>query len=188
MYKEKLRLRSYGIANDDSRVFAEIKKKYDGIVYKRRISMTLTEAKEYRPGSSKEQIAKEIDYFMDHYKGIAPAMMLQYERDAFYAKDDHEFRITFDDNIRWRTYDLGLDRGYYGNRLLDRRYVLMEVKAGEAMPAWFVRILTENRIYKTSFSKYGTAYVIDAGLADRLPDNTYRLLDEENLFIYKECV
>ena len=211
IYKEKLRLRSYGIANDNSNVFAEIKKKYDGIVYKRRVSMNLSQAREYLPGSlskesgragfnektfrnglkkgsSKAQIVDEIDYFVSLYKGIKPAMMLQYERDAFYAKDDHEFRITFDDNIRWRDYDLSLDKGFYGNRLIDRRYVLMEVKVGAAMPAWFVKILTENRIYKTSFSKYGTAYLIETGLADRLPECTLGILNEENLTGYKQCI
>ncbi len=211
MYKEKLRLRSYGIADDDSQVFVEIKKKFDGVVYKRRVRMLLPQARVFLPGSftgspvaagflqrsfrgnlkegsTKAQIVSEIDYFIGYYTGIRPAMMLQYERDAFYAKDDHEFRITFDDNIRWRTDDLRLDKGYYGNRLLDRNYVLMEVKVGAAMPDWFVRILTENRIYKTSFSKYGTAYLIDKGLADRLPSTTVDVLYERDSIRYKEKI
>ncbi|MBR6302630.1 MAG: polyphosphate polymerase domain-containing protein [Lachnospiraceae bacterium] len=211
MYKEKLRLRSYGIASDDSQVFVEIKKKYDGIVYKRRVSMLLPQSRAFLPesfsgtpeakrfllksfrerlkaGSSKEQIVKEIEYFVQYYKGIRPAMMLQYERDAFYAADDHEFRITFDDNIRWRTDDLRLDKGYYGNRLLDKNYVLMEVKVGAAMPAWFVKILTDNRIYKTSFSKYGTAYLLDNGLAGNLPEPTKQVLFEKNLYEFKACI
>ncbi|MCR4618226.1 MAG: polyphosphate polymerase domain-containing protein [Lachnospiraceae bacterium] len=211
MYKEKLRLRSYGIANEDSRVFVEIKKKFDGVVYKRRVGMLLPQSRAYlpgsftgtpaasrflirsfkenlKPGSSKSQIVKEIDYFLSLYKGIRPAMMLQYERDAFYAADDHEFRITFDDNIRWRTNDLRLDKGYYGNRLLDERYVLMEVKVGAAMPSWFVNILTENKIYKTSFSKYGTAYLINSGLADRLPEPTKEVLYEKDLYTFKACI
>ncbi len=211
LYKEKLRLRSYGIADDDSQVFVEIKKKYDGIVYKRRIAMTLPQSRVFlphsfsgtaeaarflqkglrdriKPGTSKAQIANEIDYFIGYYKGIRPAMMLQYERDAFYAKDDHEFRITFDDNILWRTNDLRLDKGFYGNRLIDTDHVLMEVKVGEAMPAWFVRILTENRIYKQSFSKYGTAYLIDKGLADYLPEPTKNILYDKDLFRYRICI
>ncbi len=211
MYKEKLRLRSYGIANDDTQVFVEIKKKFDGVVYKRRVGMKLPQSRVFLPGSftgtpgaarflqksfrdglkagsSKAQIVKEIEYFLGYYKGIRPAMMLQYERDAFYAKDDHEFRITFDDNIRWRTDNLRLDKGYFGNRLLDPGYVLMEVKVGAAMPEWFVKILTQNRIYKTSFSKYGTAYLIDNGLADRLPLPTQDVLYEKNLLQYKKCI
>lgn len=38
VYKEKLRVRSYGIPKENENVFIELKKKYDGIVYKRRIT------------------------------------------------------------------------------------------------------------------------------------------------------
>ena len=99
MYKEKLRLRSYGVANESTKVFVEIKKKYDSIVYKRRIAMKESEAQRYLLHHEKVmscQISDEIDYCMDHYEGLAPAVMLSYEREAYYAKDDHEFRITFD--------------------------------------------------------------------------------------------
>ena len=105
MYKEKLRLRSYGVANESTKVFVEIKKKYDSIVYKRRIAMKESEAQRYLLHHEKVmscQISDEIDYCMDHYEGLAPAVMLSYEREAYYAKDDHEFRITFDRNILWR--------------------------------------------------------------------------------------
>ena len=83
--------------------------------------------------------------------------MLSYEREAFYAKDDHEFRITFDQNILWRNYDLSLCKGIYGEAILDKNKVLMEVKTAGAIPLWMVHFLTENQIYKTSFSKYATA-------------------------------
>ena len=39
LYKEKIRLRSYGIAKSDSPVYMEIKKKSEGIVYKRRFEL-----------------------------------------------------------------------------------------------------------------------------------------------------
>ena len=121
MYKEKLRLRSYGVANESTKVFVEIKKKYDSIVYKRRIAMKESEAQRYLLHHEKVmscQISDEIDYCMDHYEGLAPAVMLSYEREAYYAKDDHEFRITFDRNILWRDYDLSLCKGIYGNPIL----------------------------------------------------------------------
>ncbi len=211
MYKEKLRLRSYGLAQDGTKVFVEIKKKYDGVVYKRRIDMTSVQSNAYLPGmfsgtpearrfllkafvnsykdgTSRAQIVKEIDYFLGLYKGIRPAMMLQYDRDAFYAVDDHEFRITFDDNIRWRTTDLRMDKGFYGNLLLDEDHILMEVKVGGAMPAWFVKILTENKIYKTSFSKYGTAYVINSGLASRLPASVKDVLNDRYFYELEKCI
>lgn len=161
MYKEKLRLRSYGVADKDTTVFVELKKKYDSVVYKRRVAMTEAEACDYLLGHRQvmdTQITREIDYCMDMYKEIAPAMLLSYEREAYYAKDDHEFRVTIDRNILWRDYDLNLCSGIYGNPILKENQALMEVKTAGAIPMWMVRFLRDNGIYKTSFSKYGTAY------------------------------
>lgn len=161
MYKEKIRLRSYGVADKDTTVFVELKKKYDSVVYKRRVAMTEAEACDYLLNHRQvmdTQITREINYCMDMYKGIAPAMLLSYEREAYYAKDDHEFRVTFDQNILWRNYDLSLCEGIYGNPILKDNQVLMEVKTAGAIPMWMVRFLRDNGIYKTSFSKYGTAY------------------------------
>ena len=161
IYKEKLRLRSYGVADEDTQVFVELKKKFNSVVYKRRISMTEKQSQEYLLEHKKimdTQISREIDYCMRMYKGIAPAVLLSYEREAFYAKDDHEFRVTFDRNILWRDYDLSLCKGIYGTPILKQGQVLMEVKTAGAIPRWMVDFLTENQIYKTSFSKYGTAY------------------------------
>lgn len=163
-YKEKLRLRSYGVAKDDTDVFVEIKKKYNSIVYKRRVSMTDAEAKRYLLQHEQvmdTQITREIDYCMKRYEGIAPAMLLTYEREAYYAAHDHDFRITFDRNILWRDYDLSLGAGIYGKPILKGNQVLMEVKAAQGIPLWMVRLLSERKIYKTSFSKYGTAYRIN---------------------------
>lgn len=161
IYKEKLRLRSYGVADNNQPVFVELKKKFDSVVYKRRVCMSAAEAYDYllkgNP-SMDSQITREIDYFLQMYKGIRPAVLLTYQRDAYYAKDDHEFRITFDDNLMWRDHDLRLDSGIYGTPLLEKDRILMEVKVAGAFPLWFVKILSENHIYKTNFSKYGTAY------------------------------
>jgi len=161
VYKEKFRLRSYGVAGSNTTVFAEIKKKYESIVYKRRQAMSLDEAGRYLLGDEHiydTQITREIDYFKKCYDGLRPQMLIMYDREAFYAADDHEFRITFDSNILYRRYDLWLDRGIYGTRLIDEDQVLMEVKVGGAMPLWFAHLLNDNHIYLTSFSKYGTAY------------------------------
>ena len=42
--------------------------------------------------------------------------------------------------------------------LLNEGVWLMEIKCAGAMPMWLVRVLSEKKIYKTSFSKYGTEY------------------------------
>jgi len=105
------------------------------------------------------QILREVNYFLEHYKGIAPQVVISYNREAFYSKNDYDFRVTFDDNILWRNYDLSLCKGIYGTPILRNDYSLMEIKTGTAIPLWMTNILSENKIYKTSFSKYGNAYV-----------------------------
>jgi SPX domain protein involved in polyphosphate accumulation len=161
VYKEKLRVRSYGVSNPDSLVFVELKKKYKSVVYKRRISLPEKDATEYLStgvAKSQSQITNEIDYALKFYHPLVPSMLLSYDREAYYGKDNHEFRITFDSNVLWRDYDLSLCKGIYGNEILQPDQIIMEVKTADAIPLWLVKLLSEHHIYKTSFSKYGTAY------------------------------
>lgn len=162
-YKEKLRLRTYGVASDDTNAFIEIKKKYDGIVYKRRISMPYKDAIDYlvngKPVKEKSQISKEIDYFLRFYKGIRPAMAISYDRIAMAGVSDPDLRITFDTNIRWRTNKLSLSEGNVGKDILLPGQHLMELKIAGAMSTELARILDELNIRQTSFSKYGRGYV-----------------------------
>ncbi len=161
-YKEKLRIRSYGVVKDGADVFVEIKKKYDSVVYKRRIAADEKTADRILAGNAvvDSQIGKEIAYFTKLYAEIQPKMFISYCREAFYGIDDKELRITFDRSILWRTYDLSLKSGIYGQPVLPRDKVLMEIKTATAFPLWLVKILSNNKIYKTSFSKYGTAYTL----------------------------
>ena len=160
-YKEKLRVRSYGRPDKKDKVFIEIKKKYKGVVFKRRVSLTLEETERYLNSGIKpkkdNQILKEIDYFMNFYKPI-PKVYLAYDRTAYFGKEDSNIRITFDQRIRSRQYDLGLGKGDYGDCLLDSNQYLMEIKVPLAMPLWLVHILSDLKIYPTSFSKYGNVY------------------------------
>ena len=161
MYKEKLRIRSYRKAEKKDKVFVELKKKYDGVVYKRRISMPQQQAMDWicsgidAPDS---QIGREIEYFRNYYTGLRPAVYLSYEREAYYCKDGSDFRVTFDDHIYARQDRLSLEEEADGQALLPKGMVLMEVKTSGAIPLWMVKYLSENKIFKTSFSKYGTAY------------------------------
>ena len=162
IYKEKLRVRSYGTATDDSTVFIELKKKYKGVVYKRRIDMTYSNAKlwlcENNSPSNRSQIINEIDYFCNFYTGIEPSVFLYYEREAYFSKTDKNFRMTFDKNILWRDYDLTLSGSAYGKPLLKPNEILLEVKSSDGFPLWLTNFLSKNQIFKTSFSKYGNAY------------------------------
>ena len=159
-YKEKLRLRAYGDVTAASTAYAEIKKKYEGVVYKRRTGMNVADAERWLDGEKHHfatQIEKEIDRFVMFYKNIGPSILIAYERDSYFC-DDAGLRLTFDRNIRFRTEDLSLLSGSWGDPLLPEGNVLLEAKAPGALPMWFVRLLSENKAYKTSFSKVGTAY------------------------------
>ena len=162
VYKEKLRLRSYGIPDRDSPVFLEIKKKYDGIVYKRRVEMKLKEASQYlstgiRIHGGDQQIMREIDYFVRSYHPL-PKQFIAYDRIAMFGIHDPQIRLTIDQNIRGRRDDLYLEHGSYGSRILPAGMYLMEIKVPGAMPVWLARILSELKIRPVSFSKYGNAY------------------------------
>lgn len=162
VYKEKLRIRSYRKADKDSTVFVEIKKKYKGIVYKRRVALAEKDALSWIYGHNKPpfrtQITDEIDYFVNFYHDLHPTVFLSYEREAYYGKNDDGFRITFDKNVLFRTDGLTLEEEVCGVPLLPENRVLMEIKCAGAVPLWMVNILSREKIYKTSFSKYGTAY------------------------------
>ena len=161
-YKEKLRVRSYGKADADSTVFVELKKKYKHVVYKRRMSLSEAEAMRWLLGEKHTekhtQISNEIDYFMELYGTLHPTVFLSYEREAYYAKDGTSFRVTFDDNILCRHENLSLQSNVYGTPILPEGMVLMEIKCSGGIPLWMTEVLSREKIYKTPFSKYGTAY------------------------------
>lgn len=166
-YKEKLRLRSYKIpSNPSDKVFLELKKKINGIVNKRRVSLTLEEAYKFlelgeRPCSNdyiNTQVLNEIEYYLNN-NPVKPTVYIGYTRNAFFAKDDPDFRLTFDSNIISRRNNLSLEFGNSGDDILGKDKYLMEVKILGSIPVWFTRILSELSIYNTHFSKYGNEYM-----------------------------
>lgn len=163
VYKEKLRVRSYGVPNDEDMVFVELKKKYKGVVYKRRIEMTLAQTRDFFAGKDvphdNPQIENELKYFLKFYEGIAPAMYLSYDRLAYCGAEDPSLRLTFDTHILYREEQKELDNGIWGKELLPAGMRVMEIKIPNAMPLWLSAILDKLEIYPASFSKYGTAYL-----------------------------
>lgn len=163
VYKEKLRLRTYGIPSADSTAFIELKKKYRGVVYKRRISVNYLQGCQYlskgvKPQCKNQQVLSEIDYFIDFYKGIKPSVALFYDRTAYYCKTDRELRFTFDSNIRYRKNKFDLRYGDEGKHLLPDGVSILEIKCLGSMPVWLTRVLSELGIFPASYSKYGKAY------------------------------
>lgn len=163
VYKEKVRIRSYGRAGKEDAVFVELKKKYQSVVYKRRLSLPQDQAAACVQGCSPwpdTQIGGEIAYLMQFYGNLTPAVFLSYERDAYHGVADADFRVTFDADIRFRRDHLTLDSDTRGTALLAQDQVLMELKVAGGLPLWMVQVLSAHKIFKTSFSKYGTAYQI----------------------------
>ena len=161
-FKEKIRLRSYNIPDATTPVFLEIKRKCDDIVSKRRIQMSFENFENYmRNRNSIDiqnlQIKAELDYYFDRYN-LRPTMYISYEREAFYQKDNMDFRITFDSSVIAREYDLNIASQNYGASILERDKYIMEVKTLGAMPLWLVKKLSQLQIMPCGFSKYGEAY------------------------------
>lgn len=161
VYKEKLRVRSYGTPQPQEDVFVEIKKKVDGIVYKRRVKLAAGLAPRYladdlalSPGG---QISREIEWFQRFHR-TQPRVFIGYDRMALAGTEQSELRMTFDTNLRWRDTALDLRAGGGGELLLPPEQVLMELKIPDAAPLWLGRLLSEAGAYPVSFSKYGLCY------------------------------
>lgn len=161
IYKEKLRLRSYGTPAEQDLVFIELKKKFDGIVYKRRAAMPLKNASAYlyhgKTPDTNQQIVRELNWVLKQYD-LSPAAYIAYDRIALFGNEDENLRVTFDFNIRCRDSALELDKGDYGTELLKPGEVIMEVKIANTMPLWLSRLFSELQIFPTSYSKYGSYY------------------------------
>lgn len=161
-YKEKLRLRSYGPVASVDTVFLELKKKYAGVVYKRRIELPEAAATAYMARQESlpqdSQIGREIAYCCGFYENLQPSVYLCYDRRAFFAAEDPNLRITFDQNIRFRQDRVSLRAAPGGRDILGPGEALLEIKTATAMPMWLVEALSREGIRQTSFSKYGMAY------------------------------
>ena len=175
VYKEKLRTRSYQRAGKDDMIFVEIKKKFEDVVYKRRIAIPKVSAENWidsrNPMPFKTQITSEIDYFLNYYEGLKAKSFISYEREAYYDMTDPEFRITFDENIMARSVELDLGGDIWGYSLLPAGTMLMEVKIPGAMPIWMAAFLSANNINKISYSKYGSYYK-DYLMTDQYPERS----------------
>lgn len=162
VYKEKFRVRSYGVPGENDIAFAEIKKKADGIVYKRRVSAEMMRLDRFLTGEDLPdqdgQIQREIRWFMKTWSP-EPKVFIGYDRFAMLGKDDPELRITFDHRLRFRREDLDLRAGDHGTLILPDDPVIMEIKLPMAAPLWLAHLLSEQRIWQTSFSKYGACYI-----------------------------
>ena len=177
LYKEKMRIRCYDDPSDEAGVFVELKKKFKGIVYKRRIRMSIEGAYAYLEGTPyshasllgsaieslemdmiKQQNIREIDACLNRHGKLSPAIMVVVERHSIRSTDGSNLRITFDRNARWRAHNLRFDTGFQGTPIFGGGEIIMEVKALGTYPLWLVQALDEIEAYPVSCSKVGLAY------------------------------
>lgn len=164
IYKEKLRLRAYGVPNLESEVFLEIKKKFNGKVNKRRTTLMLDEAYAFLDNNAmpcskpyhNRQVLKEISFMLQQYD-LEPTVYIAYDRQAFFSDN---LRVTFDQNIRTRRHELRLECGDYGTPILEEGKWVMEVKTDKALPLWLAKLMSSHELYPASFSKYGREFQI----------------------------
>lgn len=174
-YKEKLRVRSYGVPTLDSKAFVELKKKVNGLTLKRRATLKLNEVYEYfetgkRPDNLKyinRQVLSEVDYYLSTHD-VRPAVYIAYDRTAYFANDDKSIRITVDRNIRTRRHDLRLELGDEGEPLLEKWVKfkgldienprLIEIKVSTSFPLWLANALSSEEMRMRPFSKYGNEF------------------------------
>lgn len=180
-FKEKLRLRSYGLANKESKTFLEIKRKSEGIVYKRRITLLEEEALNLiysKEPSNKSQISRELESFINCYSSLEPKYLVIYDRLAFY-QDDSDLRVTIDMNPRYRNYDLNLHTSMEGIPLLEDGGAILEIKVQHSIPLWLTEILSQGKIYQTSFSKVGTAHKLEMSKKYQMNTQIVNILNKQ---------
>lgn len=159
MFKEKLRIRSYGQLNDDDTVYVELKKKFDGVVYKKRTTAKYGDAiKNIKDCDFKDvSTGNEIKHLISYYGDLKPKVFIGSNRFYFIGKQDNNLRITFDEDITYRIKDVYLNESNYDKKLNDK--CLMEIKVLGTIPLWLSRILDRLHIYSSSFSKVGNVFL-----------------------------
>ncbi len=160
-YKEKLRLRTYGEPDAGTPCYLEIKKKFGKTGVKRRISLNEEQAHAYieegQALNQDSQIAKEIDYLVKT-RNLKEKMFIAYHRKAFSGKEEKDLRITFDTDICYRLDHLSLHRTGEEKLITCSDDVLLEIKVSDRYPMWLTKILSEMKLYRHTFSKYGAIY------------------------------
>lgn len=158
IFKDKFRIRSYGIPKENDYVFLEMKTKYKGVVGKRRIKIKLKEIDDYLENNKEtdNEILKEIKYYYKYYN-LQKAIYIAYDRESYQGIEDNQLRITFDCNLRSRRNELNF-KEENTKKYFDEDYYIMEIKTLQAMPLWLARSLSELKIFPISFSKYGKIY------------------------------
>lgn len=187
LYKEKIRLRSYGLASKNSPTYLEVKRKVNGVVYKRRIKLTEEEANymiNNKVSDRNDQVSKELLNLVNKYQNLKPCYLIIYDRLSFY-QEGSDIRITIDKNPRYRVDDINLHTSMEGKSLINKEEAILEIKVQNALPLWLTAILTKGHIYESSFSKVGEAHKAEMkGLSNKVTISHQVVINQERNYQY----
>ena len=158
-YREKLRLRAYGEPHVGELAFLELKKKLNGVVYKRRVQMRLRDALALLRGEQPPitQIEREIVAAAGRYDGLGPMAYIAYDRAALYELGNRDLRMTYDRRVRARWDAPALDLTGGTEQLLEDGLPILKIKSSRALPAWLVDAISELGLVQRPWSKSGMA-------------------------------
>jgi hypothetical protein len=167
----KLRVRSYP-ASSDSKVFLELKRRVGDVIVKSRAGVSpdgwATLIREPQRLGDLDQSVGEREaatrflHRMHRYH-LEPAVLVEYDREAFFSTVDDYARVTFDFAVRCqsrRHVDLGAnEQGWrpvdHPRRLsLQHSMVIVELKFGSMVPRWMMRLVQRFELIRYAFSKY----------------------------------
>jgi hypothetical protein len=166
-FRRKVRIRLYGgeTATPETLCFAEIKQRINKTLQKKRIYVPYTEAEalcgasepipsEATMSETDREVASEIRYLQSTLQ-LRPACIVSYDRMAFDGSEYEDgLRITFDTNLKGRTYDLSL-LSYAPNQFfIAPDHCIMEVKVNYRVPYWLTEIIGKHGFTLRRISKY----------------------------------
>ena len=163
----KVRIRGYNRPEPESSVFLELKRKHGPFIRKNRAPVLWSELPDLLRDRDVErhvrvrrafELGKEDArqfFYQVIGKGMSPAILIAYERKAYFATFDRRIRLTFDKHIRFRlTQDPGILFEERSLTPLFRSHFVFEVKFYDSLPEWLVDVISEFSLQRQAVSKY----------------------------------
>ncbi len=165
-HRLKVRLRGYNMGDDNSTVFMEIKRKYEGPILKNRCDAPYGVVKQLFNGASIDDFQGRISHpdnarrflYQVYSRNLRPVVNVIYDREPYLGNTLHlenDFRLTFDLHLRSVAYPSA--DGLFEEQDLQYAYpgfFILEVKFNQFCPAWMKPVLEDFQLRKEPASKY----------------------------------
>lgn len=174
----KLRLRTYADGPGDD-VFCEVKKRMDGVIYKRRARVARERAQAFLAGdafaierASPSRDAAEFGMLARRIVA-GPTLRVRYRREAFESTGADPVRVTFDTELAYALSPSGELSGSVGDWLsTPLTDPILEIKFTNTYPAWLSELARRFDLRRRSIAKY----VVCVNAAKRDPSGDLRFL------------